>query len=108
MGERQRVRRLTVRRDSVPREPFYAQFGARIRVERERAGLSQAELAETLGLVRASVANIESARQRVLAHQIPPIAAALGCQIERLFMPSVFRRRRSAGTGVKTGAGSRR
>jgi len=107
----QAVRRKTVR--SLPtivvtREPFYLQLGARIRQERERAGMSQAAVASALGLGRASVANIESAKQRVLAHQIPMLAEALGCDIARLFIPSVFRKRRTTVSGTKLGEGSRR
>lgn len=64
-------------------EPFYEALGQKIRGAREDARLSQAELAERLTprLTRASIANIESAKQRVLSHMLVDIADALGVSV---------------------------
>lgn len=63
---------------SKPIEAVYAAIGARMRMIREVLAISQGELAERIGLERTSVVNIEAGRQRILAHQIADIAAALG------------------------------
>jgi transcriptional regulator with XRE-family HTH domain len=58
-------------------EPFYTEFGARMKEARNRMDITQDNMAEILGVSRATLANIESARQRVLAHDAVRIAAAL-------------------------------
>ena len=60
-------------------EPFYRAFGEQIRRVREGSNLSQAELAEQLSppVTRASVANMENAKQRVLVHTLIDIARVL-------------------------------
>lgn len=60
-------------------EPVYRRIGARIQTLRIRCGLTQAALGGLLDppQTRASVANIESAKQRLLAHTALQIAAAL-------------------------------
>lgn len=59
-------------------EAMYQQFGARLAAERRRAGLTQAELARTVGLSRASIANIEGGKQRVFLDQVVALASAVG------------------------------
>lgn len=66
-------------------EPFYAEFGSRLAQLRFAQRLSQADVGRPLGLTRASVANIESGKQRVLAHQIPILAETLKCTAAQLF-----------------------
>lgn len=66
-------------------EPFYAEFGARVARRRFAQRLSQADVGRPLGLTRASIANIENGRQRVLAHQLPLLAATLKCTVAQLF-----------------------
>lgn len=46
--------------------------------------MTQARLAETLGLSRASIANIELGRQKVFLHHVPQIASALGVELSEL------------------------
>jgi transcriptional regulator with XRE-family HTH domain len=67
-------------------EPFYEALGEQIRRVRERAALSQAELAERLRppVTRAAIANIENAKQRVLVHMLVDMAAALGVAVSDL------------------------
>lgn len=57
---------------------IYEIFGKRVATERLARGLSQNELAQRVGLSRASVANIEAGRQRVLLHQVLEFAHVLG------------------------------
>ena len=71
------------------RERFYVEFGRRVRVHRERKGWSQDALGQALPkpMTRASIANIEAGQQRVLAHTLCDIAAALGVPVTDLLTP---------------------
>jgi transcriptional regulator with XRE-family HTH domain len=70
-------------------EPFYRAFGEQIRRVREGSKLSQAELAEQLlpPVTRASVANMENAKQRVLVHTLIDIARVLRVDVAELLPP---------------------
>jgi transcriptional regulator with XRE-family HTH domain len=59
-------------------EPIYAQLGRLIRAKRRALELHQAELAGHLGVSRATLASIETGRQRVLVHQLYDLAKAFG------------------------------
>lgn len=63
---------------------FYAEFGRRVRRARQRQRLTQAEVARSLGLTRASIANVESGRQRLLVHQVAQLAALLDTRVSQL------------------------
>jgi transcriptional regulator with XRE-family HTH domain len=63
---------------------FYRDFGLRLRQARGAAGLSQEALAARAGLSRTSVSNIEGGRQRVLAHMVYSLAAAVGVDPKEL------------------------
>ena len=65
-------------------EPFYRELGARIRTLREAAHLTGKSVGAPLGLTRASIANIEAGRQRILAHQLAVLAAVFGRSIAHL------------------------
>lgn len=56
---------------------IYVLFGRRVAQARDSAGLTQSELADKVGLSRASIANIEAGRQRIVLHQAMEIANAL-------------------------------
>jgi transcriptional regulator with XRE-family HTH domain len=58
-------------------EPIYKALGAMIRGRRRRFEWSQKALAERLGISRATLANIETGRQRVLVHQLYAFAEVL-------------------------------
>lgn len=63
----------------VPMQACYRLLGMRIVFLRETLGVTQQELALRLNtLTRASLANIETGRQRVLLHTVEEIAYALG------------------------------
>ena len=70
-------------------EPFYADLGRRIQQLRNSKKMTQAELGELLSprMTRASVANIESGKQRVLVHTLIDLVHALGCSLTDL-LPS--------------------
>lgn len=59
-------------------EKVYADFGLRVAARRKSLNMTQADLARKIGLVRASVANIETGRQRVLLHTFLDICDTLG------------------------------
>lgn len=61
---------------SKPIQPIYILVGAKIAHMREALGWNQADLARRIGLTRASVANIETGRQRILLHDVETIARA--------------------------------
>jgi len=63
---------------------FYKLVGAKVRSARIVAGLSQALLAEQVGLTRSSVANLEAARQRTSLYHFVLISRALGAEVSQL------------------------
>ena len=63
---------------------FYKLVGAKVRSARNAAGLSQAHLAEHVGLTRSSVANLEAARQRTSLYHFVLISRALGAPVSEL------------------------
>lgn len=69
-----------MKRDNLSRmrEAFYKLVGKRIADEREKAKLTQDELAERVGLSRPSIANVEQGRQAIPLHKFFEIAAAMG------------------------------
>jgi transcriptional regulator with XRE-family HTH domain len=85
-------------------EPFYAALGRRISDARERRGLSQAKLGEMLKppVTRASIANVESGKQRVLAHTLVDLAAALGISVADLIPDALPQAERPSKAEVAT------
>jgi transcriptional regulator with XRE-family HTH domain len=56
---------------------IYRLIGSRIAARRKDLRLKQVEVAAQIGLTRASLANIEKGRQKIMMHQIYRIADAL-------------------------------
>lgn len=56
---------------------LYMQLGRKVAAARKKLGLTQAELAARVDLTRASVANIETGRQRVMLHDVFALVEAL-------------------------------
>jgi DNA-binding XRE family transcriptional regulator len=65
-------------------DELYEAIGERIAEVRRATSMSQAKLALTVGLTRASVVNIERGWQRPPLHLIWQIAAALNVEVTRL------------------------
>ena len=63
---------------------MYAQIGGEIRRRREGLGLSQAQLADKIGVGRTSITMIERGAQAILVHQLLQIAKALRVSPDKL------------------------
>lgn len=61
--------------------------GQRVRAAREAAGMTQDQLAQRIGLVRASVANLEAGRQNMDLIRAASILAGLGVDLSTLIQP---------------------
>ena len=59
-------------------DPIYRHIGAVIRERRKVFRMTQDKLAKRLAISRASLANVETGRQRLLVHQLYRLAAELG------------------------------
>ena len=58
-------------------DALYAHVGRRVREARRRGNVTQADLAEAIGLTRSSIANLEAGRQRIPVHLFVWIAEIL-------------------------------
>lgn len=65
-------------------EPIYRQIGKIIRARRRVLEKAQALLAQEVGISRATLANIETGRQRILVHQVYAFAKALDLKLSDL------------------------
>ena len=68
----------------MPIEFPYPQIGSLVRTRRKKLEKSQLEIATQLGISRASLANIETGRQRLLVHHLYGLAKALDLDISNL------------------------
>lgn len=59
-------------------EPVYRQFGAKVESMRAVLMITQQDLAKKVKLTRASIANIEGGKQRILLADVEKFAVALG------------------------------
>jgi len=69
---------------------IYPLLGRAVAKRREELQLTQAEVASRIGLTRASLANIETGRQKVLLHHIYLLAEALGLPAITELVPSAL------------------
>ena len=72
----------------IDQTTLYRHVGAAIRRYREARGMTQAQLASAVGLLRTSVVNLEAGRQRAPLHTLFPICAVLGIEAADL-LPAV-------------------
>jgi transcriptional regulator with XRE-family HTH domain len=56
---------------------LYRRLGKAVAKERSGRGMTQVELAEKLDISRASLANLETGRQRIMVHQLYALVNAL-------------------------------
>lgn len=69
---------------------IYRQLGQNVARARGKLGKTQAEIAAQIGLTRASLANIETGRQKVLMHHVFRLANALECRSVLDLIPETF------------------
>lgn len=58
-------------------DQFYVEVGKLLLAARQKAGLTQEQLAKEVGLTRTSVTNMERGRQKILLHTLADIARVL-------------------------------
>lgn len=63
---------------------LYSEIGKRVRLNRKAARLTQAQLADAVGLARVSVSNLERGRQAVSLTNLDAIARALDLHLRDL------------------------
>jgi transcriptional regulator with XRE-family HTH domain len=63
---------------------FFKALGARIAARRKDSGLSQVQLAQTMGVSQQTVASWEVGRRGVPVASLPALARALGTSVETL------------------------
>jgi transcriptional regulator with XRE-family HTH domain len=69
---------------------LYRVLGQNVARLRKAKELTQAKVAAEIGLTRASLANIETGRQKVLMHHVFMLANALGCASVLDLVPASF------------------
>lgn len=65
-------------------QAFYDQLGRRMAERRKELGITQVQLAETLGIAQQTMAHYEGGKVRIAAAALPVIAQALNLSIEAL------------------------
>lgn len=60
---------------------LYQHIGSVIRKRREMLGMTQAQLATSVGLLRTSIVNLEAGNQRIPLHTLYPLCAVLGIDV---------------------------
>jgi transcriptional regulator with XRE-family HTH domain len=81
---------LLFQKHSMNPDSIYRHIGELIKSRRKRLKppLTQQELAQRLGISRASLANIETGRQNVLVHHLYDFARALGLSPNDFLLPA--------------------
>lgn len=69
---------------------LYRHIGLKVAESRARLGLTQENVAGKIGLSRASLANIESGRQRIMLHQLYALTKVLGLKSILDLVPSMW------------------
>lgn len=79
-----------IHKQGMNEDALYLAVGKAIAVRRDELNLTQQTLADAVGLSRASLANIETGRQKILLHYLYRIAAVLKVpRIEELLPANV-------------------
>lgn len=71
----------------------YAQLGRAMAARRTSLGLTQQEIADRIGVSRASIANVERGRQKVLLHQVYALARVLALKSITDLVPATLPKR---------------
>jgi len=72
---------------AIDEDRLYRSIGAQIKRKRVDAGWTQAQLAERAGVLRTTIANVETARQRAPLHVFYRLCSALEIET-RAILPS--------------------
>jgi DNA-binding XRE family transcriptional regulator len=83
-ARRKEARRAFLFVDDRLRSDFYAAFGKRVRELRLQQGLTQEALAESAGIDRTYLAQIEAGKRRMALHVAWNLANSLNLSIEEL------------------------
>lgn len=75
----------TIKPEKIKRKEGRNSILEQIRILREAAGLTQAQLADRIGVVRTAVTLMEQPGRYPDASRMPAIAEALGCSIDALY-----------------------
>lgn len=80
-------------------EPFYFEAGRRIQALRVKLGMTQEQLGRQLDppVTRASIANFETGKQRILAHTLVQLADVFDIPITELLRPRHLAKRPMVG-----------
>lgn len=65
-------------------EKLYATLGVRIRFLREMKNMTQAQLAQRIGLTRTSITHIEAGEQRLMLDDISKLAAVFKISADKI------------------------
>ena len=71
----------------------YVKLGERIRTQREKARMSQAELASAADISTQHISNIENAKTKVSLEKVVVIANILNCSVDELLCDSLVKAR---------------
>lgn len=63
---------------------FSLVLGRKLKLKRERAGLTQVQLSEAIGMSRTSITNMEAGKQGPTIYGLVQIARAIGCPVQSL------------------------
>lgn len=69
---------------SIKDQAFFQELGARIAEARKERGMTQAQLAEQLGIAQQTLGHYEVARARIAADLLPKLAEALDVSLDEL------------------------
>lgn len=77
------TKRVKVKRTIWLVEPCYVKIGLRIaEIRKQRGGVRQEDLAKAIKVSRATLANMEAGRQRIMLHHVLAISKVLGSAVE--------------------------
>ena len=69
---------------SAEERAFFERLGLRVAALRKEIGLTQAQLAESLGNSQQQIVSFEKGRRRMQVFMLPRLASALGVSVEEL------------------------
>ena len=67
---------------------LYDLIGAALKHQRQQAALTQAQLAEAIGVLRTSITNMEAGRQRPPLHVLYALCLTLGVEVTEILPPT--------------------